>query len=201
VTLVNWPQVDYWLTPLIMSRMAVIDSIRWNGMSARRRAPLPRTASTSGRAHGPCAAHRPCSPTSNGYCSRWVCSCTGLRDPNQSAVDHWAVTKPQHRADRFLDPDSDPREGGTSLGDERATLIEFLRGQRLTLQLKCEGLDADQLARRGVEHVDDVAARPGAAPGRARTQVVPATVRGPGRTQSLPVRRRARWWTCRPVGS
>jgi hypothetical protein len=65
--------------------------------------------------------------------------------------DHWAVTKPQHRADRFLDPESDPREGGTSLGDERATLIEFLRGQRLTLQLKCEGLDADQLARRAVE--------------------------------------------------
>jgi uncharacterized damage-inducible protein DinB len=61
------------------------------------------------------------------------------------------VTKPQHRADRFLDPESDPREGGTLLGDERATLIEFLGGQRLTLQLKCDGLDADQLARRAVE--------------------------------------------------
>jgi uncharacterized damage-inducible protein DinB len=65
--------------------------------------------------------------------------------------NHGAVTKPQHRADRFLDPESDPREGGASLGDERATLIEFLRGQRLTLQLKCEGLDADQLARRAIE--------------------------------------------------
>ena len=61
------------------------------------------------------------------------------------------MTKLQHRADRFLDPASDPREGATSLGDERATLIEFLRGQRLTLQLKCEGLDAAQLARRSVE--------------------------------------------------
>jgi uncharacterized damage-inducible protein DinB len=50
----------------------------------------------------------------------------------------------------FLDPRSDPREGGPSLGDERATLTEFLRGQRLTLQLKCEGLDAEQLARRAV---------------------------------------------------
>ena len=38
-----------------------------------------------------------------------------------------------------------------SLGDERATLTEYLRGQRLTLQLKCEGLDATQLARRAVE--------------------------------------------------
>ncbi|HST47391.1 DinB family protein [Jatrophihabitans sp.] len=57
----------------------------------------------------------------------------------------------QHRADLFLDPAEDPRAGGPTLGDERATLTEFLRGQRLTLQLKCEGLDAEQLARRAVE--------------------------------------------------
>src|SRR5262249_1715683 len=31
------------------------------------------------------------------------------------------------------------------------TLNEFLRGQRLTLQVKCDGLDAGQLARRAVE--------------------------------------------------
>jgi uncharacterized damage-inducible protein DinB len=41
--------------------------------------------------------------------------------------------------------------GGPSLGDERTTLTEFLRAQRLTLQMKCEGLDAEQLARRSVE--------------------------------------------------
>jgi uncharacterized damage-inducible protein DinB len=58
---------------------------------------------------------------------------------------------PQHRADRFLDPGSDPREGAPRLGDERATLNEFLRGQRLTLQLKCDGLDAGPLASRAVE--------------------------------------------------
>lgn len=61
------------------------------------------------------------------------------------------MSQPQHRADMFLDPDEDPREGGQPLGDERSTLVEFLRCQRLTLQLKCEGLDADQLARRSVE--------------------------------------------------
>src|ERR1700712_5856181 len=61
------------------------------------------------------------------------------------------MTKPQHRADHFLDLGTAPREGGTSLGDERATLIEFLRYQRLTLRVKCEGLDAEQLARRSVE--------------------------------------------------
>src|SRR5262249_5270174 len=61
------------------------------------------------------------------------------------------VSTPQHRADMFLDPGSDPREGGPRLGNERSTLSEFLRGQRLTLQLKCDGLDAGQLARRAVE--------------------------------------------------
>ncbi len=50
-----------------------------------------------------------------------------------------------------MDLAADPREGGAGLGDERATLVEFLRGQRLTLQLKCQGLDAAQLARRAVE--------------------------------------------------
>jgi uncharacterized damage-inducible protein DinB len=61
------------------------------------------------------------------------------------------VTTPQHRADLFIDPVDDPREGGPRLGGERATLAEFLRGQRLTLELKCAGLDAEQLARRAVE--------------------------------------------------
>ncbi len=51
----------------------------------------------------------------------------------------------------FLDLDTDPREGGPRLGDERTTLTEFLRCQRLTLRLKCDGLDPDQLARRAVE--------------------------------------------------
>ena len=60
------------------------------------------------------------------------------------------MTTPQHRADLFIDPVDDPREGGPRLGGERATLTEFLRGQRLTLELKCAGLDAGQMARRSV---------------------------------------------------
>jgi uncharacterized damage-inducible protein DinB len=55
------------------------------------------------------------------------------------------------RADMFVDPEDDPREGGASLGDERATLVEYLRCQRLTLELKCSGLDAADLACRSVE--------------------------------------------------
>ncbi|QWF80794.1 DinB family protein [Amycolatopsis sp. CA-230715] len=55
------------------------------------------------------------------------------------------------RADMFLDLDQDPREDGPRLGDERGTLTEYLRLQRLTLEIKCGGLDAAALARRAVE--------------------------------------------------
>jgi uncharacterized damage-inducible protein DinB len=61
------------------------------------------------------------------------------------------MTTPLHRADLFIDPVDDPREGGPRLGGERATLAEFLRCQRLTLELKCAGLDAELMARRSVE--------------------------------------------------
>src|SRR4051794_9332637 len=55
------------------------------------------------------------------------------------------------RADMFIDLSDDPRENGPTLGDERATLVEALRRQRLTLEMKCSGLDADAMARRSVE--------------------------------------------------
>ncbi len=54
------------------------------------------------------------------------------------------------RADMFIDLDEDPRENGPALGDERTALIEFLRCARLTLEMKCAGLDAEGLARRSV---------------------------------------------------
>jgi uncharacterized damage-inducible protein DinB len=55
----------------------------------------------------------------------------------------------QKRADVFL-PSGDPRDGGPTLVDEKATLQEYLRYHRLTLELKCADLDAEQLARRSV---------------------------------------------------
>jgi uncharacterized damage-inducible protein DinB len=51
----------------------------------------------------------------------------------------------------FIDPEADPRPDPPGQGDERATLIGFLRWQRATLELKCAGLDAADLARRSVE--------------------------------------------------
>ena len=47
--------------------------------------------------------------------------------------------------------DDDPRENRPRLGDERTTLVESLRKQRLTLEIKCAGLDAQAMARRAVE--------------------------------------------------
>ena len=47
--------------------------------------------------------------------------------------------------------DDDPREHRIRLGDERVTLSEDLRCLRLTLELKCAGLDAEAMARRSVE--------------------------------------------------
>jgi uncharacterized damage-inducible protein DinB len=55
------------------------------------------------------------------------------------------------RADMFLEPEDDPRDDGPSLGDERATLVEYLRWQRATLELECSGLAAAELACRSVE--------------------------------------------------
>jgi len=52
--------------------------------------------------------------------------------------------------DMFVDPDEDPREQGGRFVGERATLVRFLRDYRLTLELKCAGLDAEAMARRSV---------------------------------------------------
>jgi hypothetical protein len=58
------------------------------------------------------------------------------------------------RADMFTadgtPSDDDPREHGPTLGDERTTLVEALRCQRLTLEMKCDGLDAEAMARRAI---------------------------------------------------
>lgn len=53
--------------------------------------------------------------------------------------------------DMWADPDDDPRNSeGVSPDGELATLLDFLTGYRMTLRMKCEGLDAEQLARRSV---------------------------------------------------
>jgi len=51
--------------------------------------------------------------------------------------------------DMWTDPKDDPRTYGNPVG-ELATYREYLGNYRLTIEMKCAGLDADQLARRSV---------------------------------------------------
>lgn len=52
-------------------------------------------------------------------------------------------------SDMWTAPEDDPRTYGNPVG-ELATYREYLTNYRLTVELKCQGLDADQLARRSV---------------------------------------------------
>ena len=53
--------------------------------------------------------------------------------------------------DMWVDPDADPRNtAGVSPDGELATYEDYLTSYRLTLLMKCEGLDPEQLARHSV---------------------------------------------------
>ena len=53
--------------------------------------------------------------------------------------------------DMFVAPEDDPREDGEGVSGERSTLVSSLGDRRLTLEMKCAGLDAGAMARRSVE--------------------------------------------------
>jgi uncharacterized damage-inducible protein DinB len=56
--------------------------------------------------------------------------------------------------DMWLRPEDDPREDGAKPHGERDTLVRYLRDGRLTLEMKCAGLDAAAMARRSVPPSD-----------------------------------------------
>jgi uncharacterized damage-inducible protein DinB len=64
------------------------------------------------------------------------------------AVTRW--TRSTVYRDMWVDPGDDPRESGVETVGERATLLDYLRRYRLTLEMKCADLDAGQLATRSV---------------------------------------------------
>lgn len=66
----------------------------------------------------------------------------------EPAASRW--TRSTVYLDMWVDPDDDPRESEVATADERTTLVEFLRRYRLTLEMKCADLDAEQLACRSV---------------------------------------------------
>ncbi|MEU6325980.1 DUF664 domain-containing protein [Streptomyces sp. NPDC047049] len=60
-------------------------------------------------------------------------------------------TKATVYSDMWVDPDDDPRDNqGPAPEGELATLQGYLADYRTTLRMKCDGLDAEQLARRSV---------------------------------------------------
>jgi uncharacterized damage-inducible protein DinB len=58
--------------------------------------------------------------------------------------------KPRKNPDMWVDLEDDPRETETPAVGEKAVLAEYLDRYRLTLRMKCDGLDNEQLARRSV---------------------------------------------------
>jgi hypothetical protein len=64
-------------------------------------------------------------------------------------IKRW--TRATEYTDMWVDPADDPRNtGGPSPDGELATLRDYLASYRQTLAMKCDGLDAEQLARRSV---------------------------------------------------
>jgi hypothetical protein len=59
----------------------------------------------------------------------------------------------------WVHPDDDPRESLDEGTGERAVLSAYLDRYRMTFEMKCDGLDEEQLARRSVPTLDDVVAR------------------------------------------
>ena len=66
--------------------------------------------------------------------------------PEASDTTRW--TRATVYPDMWVDPDDDPRESDAQPVDERGILLDHLRSYRLTLEMKCAGLDAEQMARR-----------------------------------------------------
>ena len=56
--------------------------------------------------------------------------------------------------DMFVHEDDDPRADGGWDNDERSVLLGFLKDRRLTHELKCAGLDAEQMTRRSIPPSD-----------------------------------------------
>src|SRR3954453_8131226 len=59
--------------------------------------------------------------------------------------------QPQRRVpDMWVDPEEDPRESLDEGRGEKAVLTAYLDRYRMTLEMKCDDLDADQMAQRSV---------------------------------------------------
>jgi uncharacterized damage-inducible protein DinB len=70
-------------------------------------------------------------------------------DPaDNSGTTRWSASK-EHPG-LWVAPEDDNRDTGVESNDERSTLLDYLRAYRMTLEMKCADLDANQLALRSV---------------------------------------------------
>src|SRR6516225_7452727 len=104
----------------------------------RRRSPSPSTSSPSSRS--------PSAPGGSGMSSN---PAPGSGESRPADAEYEQITRTFGWQNMFVSPEDDPRSDD-GLGDERTTLTGYLRAYRLTLELKCSGLDAAGLARRSV---------------------------------------------------
>jgi uncharacterized damage-inducible protein DinB len=69
---------------------------------------------------------------------------------SEQVPERWNAVAPD--SNLWMEQSEDPRfPAGNDLEGERATLLDYLRAYRLTMELKCADLDAAQLARRAVQ--------------------------------------------------
>lgn len=80
----------------------------------------------------------------------WTVDSAVMSSPHEDGPTATRWTRSTVYADMWVDPDDDPRESGPEPADERSTLVGYLRKYRLTLEMKCADLTAEQLACRSV---------------------------------------------------
>jgi uncharacterized damage-inducible protein DinB len=71
-----------------------------------------------------------------------------VAQPEGEIPSRWSATTIY--PDMWADPEDDPRESLDEGTGERAVLAAYLNRYRMTFEMKCQGLDAEQLARRSV---------------------------------------------------
>jgi uncharacterized damage-inducible protein DinB len=67
---------------------------------------------------------------------------------NQAVPERWSAAPAG--SNMWMDMAADPRYASAPAKGERDTLLQFLSSYRKTMEMKCAGLDAEQLARRPV---------------------------------------------------
>lgn len=110
-------------------------------------------------------------------------ACNGEDRVHEPEAERWS--KSVIVPGMWLDPDQDPREAGDDPAGERATCERYLRDYRLTIELKCQGLDAAQMASRPVPALHAQPAGPVAPPRRSGAGLAQLDHRGRACRQDL----------------